>query len=183
LIVVPYTRLHARTRAALSGTDAVYWRLDRNDDRSYWKLLASLWGGELVIVEHDVEIHQGVLPGFASCPEPWCTFPFARLLRGPHSSWTGSEWGPGIALLEKSLGCTRFSAELARSEPDLMEELGELSLGGQPPGHWKRLDDGIAHLLERRGYKVHVHHPEVIHHHWLGEQGWDACTCGADCAA
>jgi hypothetical protein len=181
LIVVPYTRLHPRTRAALPEADFV--RLDRNDPRSYWKFLATLWPltRPLLIVEHDVEIHEEVLPGFDSCPEPWCTFPFARSLPGPHSSWTGSEWGPGIALLTKSLGCVRFSAELLSSEPDLIDELGDRSLGGMPAGHWKRLDDGIAVLLEERGYNVHVHAPEVTHHHWL--ERWNVCTCGQDCAA
>ena len=133
-------------------------------------------GEPFVLVEHDVEVHARVLPELEECTEPWCTFPFARLLPGPHSTWDGEGWGPGIALLERSLGCVRFSVKLMAAEPDLMVELGEMSIGGTAPGHWKRLDDGIAQLLDNRRYGVHVHHPEVKHHHWL--ERWEACSCG-----
>jgi hypothetical protein len=182
-VLVPYTRLHPRTGAALERyRDTTYVQLDPDDDRHYWAVLAEWWdrGEAFVIVEHDIEIHGGVLGEFEACPEPWCTFPYARLLCGPHSSWSVEAWGPGIPLLDKSLGCTRFSAELVRAEWDLLDRLGEWSIGGSPPGHWKRLDDGSAVLLHERGYQVHVHHPEVTHHHWLGPQGWNACTCGEE---
>jgi hypothetical protein len=179
VVVCPYTTLHPLTRSSLTGLSSrtVFTRLG-SDDRSYWEFLSRLWakGEAVVLVEHDVEIHPHVLVEAESCDCDWATWPFARLLPGPHSTWDGTEWSAGIPLLTKSLGCVRWSAELMAAEPDLMEEVGEMSCGGVPAGHWKRLDDAIAQILEARGYSVHVHSPEVRHHHFL--ERWNVCACG-----
>ena len=75
------------------------------DDFGYWRELKARWTGEsdLVMVEQDIGIHADVLPGFASCDEPWCAFP--HYMRPEH---------PPIAM---DLGCTRFSAQLQRLVP------------------------------------------------------------------
>jgi hypothetical protein len=177
-VVCPYTNLHPLTRDSLRlAPRAVCTRLG-NGDRSYWEFLSRLWakGESVVLVEHDIEVHSGVVPGFESCPEPWCVHPFSRLLPGPHSTWDGDGWSAGIALLTKSLGCVRWSAELMAAEPDLMEAVATVQVGGTPPGHWKTLDDAIARVLEARGYSAHVHSPEVRHHHFL--ERWNVCACG-----
>ena len=183
MLTVPYTRVHPRTRAALArcSRHTVYRQLA--GDLGYVELLSRLWAAceALVIVEHDIEIHEQVLPGFEECPEPWCTFPFGRLLPGPHSRWDGAGWGPGIPLLEASLGCVRWSAALMEAEPDLMTEVAAFSVDGKPPGHWQSLDCAIAVILRQRGYAVHVHHPEVLHHHYL--ERWERCSCGDEACA
>ena len=179
-VICPYTNLHPLTRDSLRlAPRAVCTRLG-NGDRSYWEFLSRLWakGESVVLVEHDIEVHSGVVPGFESCPEPWCSHPFSRLLPGPHSTWDGEGWSAGIALLTKSLGCVRWSAELMAAEPDLMTVVGQMAFPGLPPGHWRRLDDAIAQVLEARKYSVHVHVPEVKHHHHLIDRGWDVCSCG-----
>jgi hypothetical protein len=177
-VVCPYTTLHPLTRASFRFSQRTVCTHLGSDDRSYWEFLSRLWakGESVVLVEHDIEVHSGVVPGFESCPEPWCVHPFSRLLPGPHSTWDGDGWSAGIALLTKSLGCVRWSAELMAAEPDLMEEVGEYAFPGLPAGHWRRLDDGIAQILEAHKYSVHVHSPEVRHHHFL--ERWDCCACG-----
>lgn len=174
--ICPYTRIHPRVRESLRSERLVFVHLGTDD--SYWGLLSRLWARAepFILVEHDIEVHPRALPELEACSEPWCLFPFSRLLPGPHSSWDGEGWSAGIPLLDKSLGCVRWSVELMTGEPDVMEVVGTMSCGGSPPKHWCRLDDAIAQVLERRGYHPHIHHPEVTHHHFL--ERWDRCSCG-----
>lgn len=179
LVVCPYTKLDGRTRVALTGRAARLAFVHVGGSPSaYADLLVELWarGEAFVLVEHDIEIHDGVLPELAACPEPWCLFPYARLLPGPKVRWDGRGWGPGVALLSNNLGCTRWSAELMAALPDLMTEVRNTARPGLPAGHWSRLDDVSAQLLSLAGYEPHVHHPEVLHHHWLDR--WNCCACG-----
>ena len=123
---------------------------------AYAELLARLWaeGDGFVVVEHDIEIHGDVLPGFAACGEPWCVFPYPG--PGDHA---------GNRLLDHALGCTRFGASLLKAEP------------GVPPGpgsHWGSLDARLYHVLVGRGYRPHVHLPPVVHHHERDGR----CDCG-----
>lgn len=178
-VVCPYTRIHARTREALERFSYCTTYRALRGDRDYWRVLSGMWAKAepFVLVEHDVELHENVLPELESCPEPWCLFPYARLLPGPHSTWDGEEWSAGIPLLNSHLGCVRWSVELMVAESDLMDVVGSVTRPGLSPGHWMRLDDVIAQQLVLRGYRAHVHHPEVTHHHWLLPR-WDQCSCG-----
>ena len=158
MILLPYTRLHPAT-ARLANRHAegyIRVRLDPADMAAYWKLLAAAWmePGELVIVEHDIGVHAGVIPGFAACPEPWCGFPYP-LDRG---------------VMLACLGCTRFSAGLKAAEPDLLEVTGKVTGDGLPAKDWRRLDVRIGDELKRRGYVMHVHEPPVKHFHKYGHQ-------------
>jgi hypothetical protein len=177
-VLCPFVTLHPRAKEAFDRfTPWVLYPYVGDSDVSYLTFLKRLWaeGQPTIVVEHDIEIHEGVVPALEACPEPWCSFPFARLLPGPHSTWDGEGWSAGIALLTKSLGCVRWSGELMATEPDVMEAVGTVQVGGTPPGHWKTLDDAIARVLEARGYRVCVHAPEVRHHHWL--ERWETCSC------
>jgi hypothetical protein len=152
VILVPYTRLYPATARLLNRYAPGHQRvpLDAADPSAYWGLVAEAWRqpGDLVIVEQDIGIHAAVVPGFAACREPWCGHPY-----------------PIGEQLLVCLGCTRFTAELKASEPDLLDVVGEDGTGGLPARHWQRLDVRILDELRRRGYAQHPHDPPVRHYH------------------
>lgn len=153
MILLPYTRLHPATARLANrhapGHERV--RIDPRDDAAYWGVLAAAWartGEDLVIVEQDIGISAGVVPGFAACREPWCGHPY-----------------PIGASLLVCLGCTRFTSRLKAAEPDLLEAVGRDHGGGLPAKDWRRLDVRISDELHRRGHRVHRHEPAVAHYH------------------
>src|SRR6266516_3894602 len=100
-----YTELHPVCVAALpTGTELV-WTGDGDDH--YWNELTKRWDGhdDLLIIEHDIEIHDDVIPQLQACPSAWCTFPYEY----------GPRW-PGHTITD-ALGCTRFTAQLQRDHP------------------------------------------------------------------
>lgn len=165
---MPCTRLHPLAQRGLDAYAPGWerWLIDESDTRGYWQLLGRLWAepgyGDLVVIEHDVEIHNLVLPEFADCREPWCTFPY----QGP---------GPTVpeGLLLTSLGCVRFTAELREAVPDAVVRYRP---DGAPEGDWRRLDVRICHELQMAGVEVHVHEPPVRHHHVYAGR----CACGLE---
>ena len=153
MILLPYTRLHPAT-ARLANRHAkghIKVRLDPADMAAYWKLLAAAWlePGDLTVIEHDIGIHAGVMPGFKACPGPYCghAYPLDR----------------GVMLA--CLGCTRFTAALKIAEPDLLEVVGRVTGDGLPAKDWRRLDVRLGDELRRRGYALHQHEPAVRHYH------------------
>jgi len=159
-IVVPYVDLANKTREALEAhaPAAQYHYLDPADDGAYHHLLVELWdaGEDFAIVEHDIEIHAGVLPAFEACPESWCVFPyFGR----PHKNYP-------VPVLRVALGCTRFRAEFLKTNAGILTAM----LPGpqntlRNPKHWRRQDSLLASALQRRGFRAHEHEPHVVHHH------------------
>ena len=152
MILVPYTRLHPATGRALNryAPGHVRVRIDPGDDEAYWRVLAQAWRGpgDLMLVEHDIGIHAGVVEGLSACREPWCGHPY-----------------PIGAQLLICLGCTRFAAALKAAEPDLLDAVGGDATGGLPARVWQRLDVRILEHLRRRGYRQHEHLPSVAHYH------------------
>lgn len=153
MILLPYTRLHPAT-ARLANRHAkghTRVRLDPADMAAYFELLAVAWRepGDLILVEHDIGIHAGVVPGFTACREPWCghAYPLDR----------------GVMLA--CLGATRFAEGLKEAEPDLLEVVGKVTGDGLPAKDWRRLDVRLGDELKRRGYSLHVHPKPVKHYH------------------
>jgi len=178
-----YSGLYDATREALEryAPDAEF--VDTSgDDYAYWRALMGRWTGEddLLIVEHDIEIHETVIPQMEACPEPWCTFPY-RL-------WRPDAW------CYNALGCTKFSAALQREVSP--EEISEAQAMWMVPrktpfgteyasevqaavgaicqcgvkGHpacWRHMDYKIGVTLEggtgRTPMGAHVHKPAVCH--------------------
>ncbi len=160
-LLVPYTAagLHPETRHRVeaftpAGIDVVWREIDPGDDRAYARLLVEAWAwpGDLLIVEHDVGIRPGVVETLTFCEQPWCGFPY-----------------PIGEQLLVCLGCTRFSAHLKASLPDLMTQAaavdGQMDGGGVPAGDWRRMDVRIGALLEQHGHWRHAHWPPVDHFH------------------
>lgn len=110
-------------------------------DSSYYDLLHSLWheGETFVIVEHDIIPWPGAVTAIYNCPEPWCTYPYNNQT-------------------DRSLGCTKFSAQLLQDHPGALDE----------PTYdksWTRLDVYIGHKLSSLGLTHHIHKPNVAHLH------------------
>lgn len=152
VVLVPYTRLHPAAARLLNRHAPGHRRekIDPADYEAYWRLLAHWWRepGDLVVVEHDIGLHAGVLPGFETCVRSWCAHPY-RLHRETRAC----------------LGATRFTAALKYVQPDLLDAVGADTCGEAPAKVWWRLDVRIEAELQRRGYRVHEHQPPVAHYH------------------
>jgi len=140
---------------------------------AYSQLVERLWKEQesFLIVEHDVELSLRALRQARHCPCEWGVSPY----RGP---WDGVGTPP---LLDKSLGCTRFSASLMKSLPDAVVEANRIDDAGTvvPPGSWQRLDCRLYSILRGVGENMHTPHihDEVLHHHKFGY----GCSCGGKC--
>ena len=123
------------------------------DVSAYWWELRRRWSGEddLMIVEQDNVIDAEVVPSFQECMEPWCAFEY---LGPPGMDVDGTGEG---RILRKSLGCTRFSAQL-------MNDVPAETISDKDYFVWHLLDMRISRMLEMRGYAPHVH-GEVKHCH------------------
>lgn len=116
------------------------------DTSAYWWELRRRWNGEddLMIVEQDNVITAEVVPSFNMCDKPWCCYEY----QGPPGMDTDGT-GEG-RILRKSLGCTRFSA-------DLQDKITAQTISDKDYFVWHLLDMRIARLLEIHGYEPHVH--------------------------
>lgn len=155
MILVPYThaKLRPETVRSISDhvTEPVTWReIDPADRGGYHRILADAWRqpGDLIIIEHDIEIRAGVVESLTDCRQPWCGFPYAI----------------GEQLLV-CLGCTRFTADLKAALPGLLDDVAAIAGDGLPPMVWERLDVRLAGRLEAYGHRRHWHGPPVTHHH------------------
>jgi hypothetical protein len=111
---------------------------------AYWQELAQRWedDGDLITIEHDIEIHDQVLREFAACPEPWCAYGY--LVGCPAEVFT------------MGLGCTKLSARARQEVPLLLFQ----------PEHrsWIYLDGFISAALRNAQLEPHIHEPRVAHH-------------------
>ena len=156
-LIVPHvgeTHL-AEVVGALAGAEGYGWRLRvvplGFGTDAYWRSLCGWWGAcakgrqDLMLVEHDVVVHDDVFAQFDECPEPACVFTY----------WLGNGYGYG-------LGCARFRGSLIRLHADAPERAGRLITDGLPVvGHWKRMDTRMWQALG----PPHVHEPPVKHLH------------------
>jgi hypothetical protein len=157
------------------------------DSQGYWRQFARRWesGGDLIVIEQDIGIHEGVIPEFSACPEPWCAFQ-VNIAGG---------------LSARGLGCTKFSQEIRGkvTVQDIMcpvPHLDDSRCGGVYCGAWspgmsachnrhrgcrdcgsfchRHLDGPVCDALKLIGGldEPHVHYPPVRHFHYeLGVAG------------
>ena len=145
------TRPAPETRAALTadGRDPEYVRVGPGTDSAYFELLRAVWakGESFIVVEHDLVPYPGAIAELEECDQPWCGKPYSL--------------STGVA--GSCLGCTRFSAELLRAEPDAIEKTVILRQDVTARFHWSRLDSRLREVLEERGYFFHSHWPAIDH--------------------
>jgi hypothetical protein len=154
-ILYCYTRPHPRSVASIEafGGPHVEYVGVLGDLLGYWKAIRERWTGAeaLMVIEHDIEIHEGTVRSFLECGQPWCAFAYEMSAPG---NWTA-----------RALGCTRYSAEAQRMAPaDVIEAVPHsCSRCDGKPGCWAHLDGQIAEALETAGITVHEHRPPVTH--------------------
>jgi len=164
IVLVPFVpgMLNPETKRLLDlhvpdGIEVRLHQLDPDQPTAYSRLLVEAWGwpGDLLIIEHDVGLHAGVVEALTACRQPWCGFPY--------------QIGDRLMV---ALGCTRFTAHLKATLPNLMAQaasVGSEQDGGLlPAGVWQRMDVRIGALLEAHGHTRHPHLPEVQHFHQYG---------------
>jgi hypothetical protein len=117
------------------------------DEYAYSRVLGERWDGaeDLVVVEHDIELHAAVIPVFDVCSEPWCAFPYRMNVNTPPKC--------------VALGCARFTAEAQRAVPfaDVLAQPVTVN------GSWRYLDTAVAQAFAKAGIECHVHQPPVRH--------------------
>lgn len=167
-ILCCYTKLHEKTAESLAkyAPETVFadvW----GDPFNYWKELEKHWDEkeDLIIIEHDIEIHDKVIDEFRRCASLWCTFPYDHF----HED-------KGIRTLTMSLGCTKLTYEarqIARPE-DLANQVEiycwACNLGSKIDGFpacWQHLDAKLAAWLEFNDVHPCVHNPPVTHYRTL----------------
>jgi hypothetical protein len=161
-VLFAYTpgRVHPAAIAALTlhAPDAELVDVAARPD-SYWQAIRARWHDtrDLITVEHDIEIHDQVLPQFAACPELWCVCPYRQY--------------PGGPVIDRGLGCTRLTAALRRQiTPAQIQAMSAGTCGDcardDQPGCWRHIDQNVTAALDQiLGLRApHLHDP-VIHHH------------------
>ena len=134
MIVVPFTKLHPDTAAAVPEATFV----ELQDDQHYRRLLDGLWsaGETFTLVEHDVVPTRRQLEELDACPAPWCGYGY-----GP------GDWTPVF-------GCIRFRSELIAALPDIWKD---------PSWSWMQLDAKFSVYARGHGFHHHWHYPHVHH--------------------
>lgn len=165
-VVVPFIEIHPAADAALRKIALQAERVAVEKTFGYSQLLARLWAERqsFLNVEQDVELTLRAYRQALYCRCEWGVSPY----RGS---------GTGQNLFKRSLGCTRFRSSLLERLPMAVNDANSIDDEGSttPPGHWKRLDGRLSHVLDKANVKPHLH-DEVPHHHVYDGH----CACGSD---
>ncbi len=168
-VILPYAKIDPRCAAALANVPVEAVEM-RGEEDYYW-LLHRLWreGESFLLIEHDVVIHDQVVPTVATCGHAWCGYPYTV-----------------IGYFGTFLGCTHFGAQLMRWYPTLMDVVATRNLPGTRNDQennkrfWAHLDVRMISALREAGYIQEQHYPPVQHagrHVTIPH----ACTNGAPC--
>ena len=150
-LLVPYTARHRLTEEGVPSSAS--WVYVGNSKYDYWRVLCEWWKPkEFTIIEHDVKASPEIFEEFAICDHHWCNFRYDN-----HSEEDAEAWKYGI------LGCTRFSAQLIKSVPNALSELGWRYRD------WHVLSTGLGITLRENGFEPHLH--GVIDHHRMMDVG------------
>lgn len=160
-IVVPYTTLHKDTRAALEPYgDRVQYVDVSGDEGAFWCLFRDLWaaGEDVILIEHDIVVRPATIDHFDRCPQSWCSCSYTWRWK-PAYHWLTDR---STKVLNASLGCVRFRAELLADCPELgSDDVLEDVVEGLPPGvplPWSFVDSVfLAVMYGRRRYAVCEH--------------------------
>lgn len=121
---------------------------------SYFELLQASWADatdDLVLIEHDIVVHDRVFTMFKNCSRPWCAFPYDM-----------------AATVQPGLGCTRFRKRILAEQTGIWGAVARHGNDAQVPDglpsrHWLRCDVRLDAELMPLGYAPHVHLPKVEH--------------------
>jgi len=144
-ILCCYVNLNPKTEKSVKAyAPAAAFVNTSANDFEYWRVIKNHWTGErdLVIIEQDMEITAEVIPSFESCRELWCCFSYFGAVR---SEFT------------RSLGCTRFTAELQKMIPSS-------AIDADVSPSWQFVDGIMAAAFDKSNIAPHVH-GQVEHLH------------------
>jgi hypothetical protein len=164
-IVVPLTRLHPDTAAALAPFGQRVRYVDVSAPNAYWELFRDLWraGEDFILIEHDVVPRPQTIARFDRCRESWCSCSYLWHWK-PAYQWI-KDREPRV--LNADLGCARFRAEVMAAAPELGDDaiLGEVVENwrpGLPLPYWL-VDDVVRAVLLLRRKFVFCQHERVGH--------------------
>ena len=149
-IIVPWAKEFPEVRAALEadGRQAEYVYVG-GSPTAYHELFLGLWheGHGWINVEQDIVTFPGAIAELEACPELWCA----------RAYWLGAVFGA-------FLGFTKFSDDLVRNNPGVMEAIDRLRDDGTPRHYFGRLDTRLSQvLMDQLGLTIHLHWPAVEH--------------------
>lgn len=155
-ILCAYTDLRPETKQALDPWGPEYVDVS-SSPQAYWSAVRDRWTGErdLVIIEHDVVVHDQVMPEFAQCDRLWCTFPYPCAQGGQ---------------FETGAGCARYSKYLQRFIPasEIEEKAVHWVYCDCPPECspgicWHHMDAYLVGAFQRYDISLHLHEGAVGH--------------------
>ena len=149
-VVVPWAKEFPEVRAALEadGIEAEYFYVG-GSPTAYHELFLELWhsGQGWINVEQDIIPYPGAIADLEQCSCKWGGKPY----------WLGSVFGA-------YLGLTKFSDELVRDNPGVMDALDTLRDDGTPRRYFGRLDSRLGQVLnDQVGIAIETHWPAVVH--------------------
>ena len=152
---------------AATGGDVEFRQIPEGAD-GLFRFLASEWaeGDGFMVVDQDLVPPPGAVEELEACTQHWCGFPF----RYPMCTEAGV---PDLALGD--FGCTRYSTELVRAMPDLLEETTEEHnpewVGGGPRSRLM-MAERFVYRMNRYGLYFHAHLPEAEHLQYTTDRVW-----------
>ncbi len=166
----------ARETAAWAGMrgDVEFRQIPAGED-GLFQFLATEWaeGEGFMVVDQDLVPPPGAVEELEACTQHWCGFPF----RYPMCT---EAHVPDLAVGD--FGCTRFSTELVRVMPDLLEETTEEHnpwwLGGGPRSRLM-VAERFIYRMNRYGLHFHAHWPEAEHLQYTTDRVWPERTMGS----
>lgn len=161
-ILVPHTKLHPQTSAALEALPEQDWRVElvdcTDDNWAYQAAFCRRWRARqtFVIVEHDLVPAVDQLTELRDCPEPWCTQPYTH----PYH-----EAKHHVAIFE-AFGVVKFEGSFIARWPQLTTEILDINLTDNKFARWIQLDSRFLSVALKHGLNRHKHQSVVPHWHW-----------------
>lgn len=112
-----------------------------DDPYAYERYLLSVWGQDLIIVEHDIVPTVEMLISLAECPHPLCVQAYKGNKQFVQMKDTGEAWEP---ITEGDEWCDIAGLGLVRISKGIQEEIG-----GWEPGTWNTLDIRMQHHIHK----------------------------------
>jgi len=151
-------------------------------ETAYWQAVNSRWNDEqdLMLIEQDIVIRADVVQSFLSCPKSWCVFPYAMPGYGlaeslgctrfrkeamaavPVADIPGALMYPVRWTIPSATGQTLWAGVNESVTTRITTGCDTCS-----PTEicWRHLDWRVSGALREKGYKPHLHAPDVEHQH------------------
>ena len=139
------------------------------DEYGYWQGLERHWESDLTIVnvEHDMEVDDEHLQALVDCPHPACFWAYrchwltTGIPGGEVAGGTGPNWR---VRTHQDAGYLRPGDEWATwTAIGLIKVTPAARVAPLRRERWQRVEIAVEDAIQG---PVHVHWPEIAHHHW-----------------